>query len=251
MKRTALTLLVALVGLLAVAGTASAHVISSLVPDCSGAQVAWTGFPGGPFDLNLAFQDQVAGKAVGSPFVVAHLSGASGSKFVSAPAAEGVTFRKVTATWTADGGGSSTASAYVHCPGPPPTTTVTVTTPGQTVTLPGTTTPGQTVTVTRTVTTPAVTVTGPAMTLTTGAPTVTVTGPTVTVTTPGSTRIVIRHSKPKVIVRWRTPVGVVHCPPGFSGSVAWPTDKKGRPILGRFITHCKAGQRLKGAGVTG
>lgn len=256
MKRLLMTMLAAGIALLALAGTASAHVITNATVTCAGATFSWTSFPGGPFTANLAFQDQVNGHSVASPYVVAHETGKSGTDTVSAPAADGVTFRKVTITWTVDGGGSFVASAYVKCssPPPPPVKTVTVTTPGQTttvttpgdtttVTTPGSTTPGETVTVTNTVTVP-----GPTTTVTTP-------GPTVTVTTPGptvfKTRIV--RPKPKIIIRYRMPKLVVLCPPGWNGSSAISGGKKGKPTsvfnFSTITTQCH--QPPKAAGVTG
>jgi hypothetical protein len=204
--------------------------------------------------VNIAFEDQANGKNVPSPFAVATLNDASGTLTVVAPAAVGVTFRKVLITWTADGGGSTTASAYVNCckppKTPPPTTTPTGTTQTVTVTTPGqtTTTPGQTVTVT----TPGQTVTTPGQTTTVTTPgatvTVTVPGQTTTVTTPGATRIVVRHkTKTKVVVRYRKAV-IVHCPPGYSGSASVPIgNTKGKPI----VTRCVKRTHVKGVGVTG
>lgn len=259
MKRSIPTMLVAVVAFFAITASASAHVVTvaSGGVTCQGVTVNWAHFPGTPFDMTLAFQDQAGGKAVASPYVVAHLSGASGSQFIPAIATNGVTLRKVLITWTADGGGSTTATATVkscNCkpPTPPTTSTTTVTTPGQTttVTTPGTTTPGQTVTVTKTVTTPGATVT-----VTTPGPTVTVPGPTVTVTTPGTatpgpTRTIIKR-KTKIVYR---PLPVVtHCPKGEVGTSVYPINKKNKLIPGKpIISVCKkVPHSVEATGVTG
>lgn len=240
MRRSILTMVVAAVAFFALVGSASAHVAQGAVV-CQGVTVSWAHFPGGPFDMNLAFADQAGGKAVASPYVVVHLNGASGTQFIAAPAANGVTFRKVVGTWTADGGGSFTATATVKpCNCKPTTTTpttTTTTTPGQTVTV---TTPGQTVTVVKTVTTP-----GSTVTVTTPGPTntVTVAGPTVTTTTPGA--VVIKR-KTKTVVRWRNRAIIVRCPPGWNGSYLMPMNPK-KPI----VTHCGRHVGVEGAGVTG
>lgn len=242
MKRSILTMLVTVAALCAMTVSAQAHVGSITRIGCDGFTFGWTNFQVGPFDVNFAVQDQANGKAVTSPFVIAYLSGVSGSKFISAPAAPGVDFRKVTATWTVDHGGSASASAYVKCSTPPPVTT-TVTTPGKTTTVTG---PGSTVT------TPGSNVTTPAQTVTVTVPgptntvTVTVPGPTTTVTTPGATRtkIVIRH-KTKIV--YRTPKISVKCPPGWNGSYSVGIGKKGLPVT----TRCSQGKGVLGAGVTG
>lgn len=254
MKRSILSALV-VVAFLAITGSASAHVVTVAQGDltCTGVTVSWDKFPGGPFDLTAVFQDQAGGKAVASPYVVAHLSGSTGTARIEAPAAVGVTFRKLLGTWTADGGGSVTVSATVKCckpvtPPPPPIPTTTVTTPGQTVTTPGSTvtipgaTTGQTVTVTQTQT---VTVPGATVTVTTPGLTTTVTtpGPTVTVTTPGPAgRTIVKHAKPRFVYR-RGAIRVV-CPKGYSGSYSF--GKKGK-----ITATCSAGQRVRGVGVTG
>lgn len=259
MKRSILSVLVAAIAFFAITASASAHVVTVASGDltCTGVTVGWTSFPSGPFDLNLAFQDQINGKDVASPYIVAHLSGPSGSKFIPAPAASGVTFRKLTGTWTPDGGGSFTVSAWVKCatemPPPPPTgTTVTVTTPGRTVTTPGetVTTPGQTTT-TPGVTTPGSTTPGQTTTVTN---TITVTTPAVTVTmpgvtTPGATRTIIKRGKPpKPKIIYRNSSVKVICPKGWNGSYTLPIGHPGKPIVAR----CSQGkQGTKGAGVTG
>lgn len=252
MKRSILSMVVAVAAFFAVAAPASAHVVTvaSGGVTCSGVTASWSKFPAGPFDLTLAFQDTANGKAVTSPYLVEHLTGPSGSQPFAAPALAGVTNRKVTITWTADGGGSVTVSATVKCCKAPPTTTTTTTTPGTTST---TTVPGQTTTVTKTVTMPAVTVTvttpGPATGPTTTVM-VPVAGPTTTVTVPGPvrTRIVRRKSPPKVVTKLRLwPIKVI-CPKGYSGSYSVPFGKKGKPIVAicKRIPHS-----VQDTGVTG
>lgn len=262
-KRSIVTVLVAIASF-AIPASASAHVVTKAEVTCTGITVSWTNFPGGPFDMNIPFQDQANGKDVPSPYVVAHLSGSSGTKFIAAPAAAGVTFRKALATWTVDGGGSASASAVVSCgetpkPPPPPTgTTVTVTVPVQTVTVtktvttpgattpgvttPGATTPGQTVTVTKTVALPA----PPAQTVTVAGPAVP--GPTVTVTTPGATRTIIKH-KTRTVIRYRNRRVIVNCGlRGWNGSYSMPPGGKPGPIV---ATCAQGKQGTLGAGVTG
>lgn len=266
------TMLVAVVAFFAISASASAHVVTvasgGLV--CTGVTVNWAQFPGTPFDLNIAFQDQINGKAVASPYVVAHLSGVSGSKFIPAPAANGVTLRKVTITWTVDGGGSVTSTAMVkpcNCKPvtPPPPTTNTVTTPGQTVTVttPGSTVtvPGPTVTVTKTVTTP-----GPTVTVTTPGPTTTVTvpvnvpGPTITVAGPTTTTTIEKPGKPTVKRITRTkivyrPLPVtVKCPKGYVGTSVFPINKANKLISGKpILAVCKRVPHpgVEATGVTG
>lgn len=269
MKRSILSALV-VAAFLAITGSASAHVVTKADVTCTGVTVSWTSFPGGSFDMNLAFQDQIGSKAVGSPYVVAHLSGASGTQFIPAAAANGVTFRKVTGTWTVDGGGSFTATATVKsCNCKPtttttttttattPTQTVTVTTPGVTVTVPGTpvTTPGPTTTVVRTVTTPppaAVTVMVPGPTTTVAGPTMTVAGPTTTTVIPGKGKTIIRRiTRTKTVYR-PLPVNV-KCPKGFVGSSVFPINKANKLIPGKpVLVVCKrVPHSVQDIGVTG
>jgi hypothetical protein len=248
-KGTIRTILVACVALFAIVGTASAHVGAITGLDCTGATFHWTSFPGGSFTANAAFTDTPASS---SPYVVLHLSGTSGSTNIAAPAEAGVTKRSLIVTWTVDGGGSTSATAYVDCPKPTPPPVITVTVPGQTVTVttPGVTTPGQTVTTpgsTVTVTTPGITTPGQTVTTTTPAQTVTVTAPaqTVTVKVPGPVRTRIVH-KTKIV--YRRPKITVKCPPGWAGSYSVSIGKKGLPVT----TRCSQGkQGLRGAGVTG
>lgn len=253
MKRSILTMVVAVAAFFAVTASASAHVVTvaSGGVTCSGITASWTKFPAGPFDMVITMQDTANGKAVTSPYLVEHLTGPSGSQTFAAPALAGVTNRKYLITWTADGGGSASGSVAVKCCKAPPPTTTTTTTPGTTTT---TTVPGQTVTVTKTVTTPAVTVTvttpGPATGPTTTVM-VPVPGPTTTVTVPGPvrTRIVRRKSPPKVVTKYRLwPINVI-CPPGYVGSYAVPIGTKGKPIVAR----CKRLPRksVEATGVTG
>lgn len=254
-KRSIKTMLVAGLAFFALTASASAHNVTVTGGvTCEGITVNWSHFPNGPFDLVVAFQDQAKGKVVTSPYIVVHLSGASGTKFIPAPAANGVDYRKALATWTADGGGSiGVANSVKSCnckPKPPTTTTTptvpttTVTTPGQTVTTPGstTTTPGQTVTVTKTVTVATPAPPAQTVTVTTPAPPAPP-AVTVTVTTPGKT---ITKTKVKLVTK-NGPIKVI-CPKGENGSFSLPVGKKN----GLPVARCTKGHsNVRGAGVTG
>lgn len=259
MKRHLIAALTAAIALCAVAAPASAHVVTVAQGGltCTGITVKWTSFPGGPFNLNLAFQDQVGSMLVKSPYIVAGLTGASGSQALSAPAGSGVTYRKVTITWSVDGGGSTMATATVKCPTTPPINTTTTGTTSTTTTP----MPVQTVTITTTVPGPAttVTVTAPGKTTTVAGPVTTVTGPTTTVTSPGvtkagATRTIIRYrTKVRTKITYRALPVTVKCPKGYAGSSVFPINKANKLMPGKpILAVCKRiPHSVQDTGVTG
>ena len=173
------------------AATAEAHT-GTVAISCDQVTFTFASFPTGPNAINWVVDGQSGTGSIGSSgTVVVPLNFASGDHHVTA-----------SASWTVDGGGSTSGEADLSCgspppPPPPPPSTTTVTTPAP---------PPPTVTVTTT--TPA-------------PPPVTV---TVTTTTPAPPPITVTKTKTRTVVKWRTKVvyrthvkwrrATCHCPPG-------------------------------------
>lgn len=134
MKRVLTSISLAVVGLLAMAGTAAAHEASA-VPTCDGGvSISFSSFPQGQSAIHYSVTDNGTDVGSGSVAVTGPAGTASGS--FTAPTAPGDHAISVYVSWDADGGGKATGSANCPVEAPPPPKDVTVCREGKTVTIP-------------------------------------------------------------------------------------------------------------------